>query len=239
MDEITALIEIDWKIFLTSLSIILIASVIILKNLDYIKKTLGIKTKRDEERDLLLDTKNHLSELQNIHALDMESLKNRYNESIDRSEHINQHIENKLNDFTEQIKLSIQRQQRSFEEQMNELGRCLRQERLDERTHDREQSFKIQQKLTDSIQTIADSGKKRDEQIEAIMIGNRELLGTEIDRRFDIYIKLKGIPSDELDEFISLHDAYKGCKGNHKRDAKYDYVIENFPVLPVESKFKK
>lgn len=239
MDEVTAFIEIDWKIFLTSLAVILVSSVAILKKLDYIKKTLGIKTKRDEERELLLDTKNHLAELQNRHVLDMESLKNRYNESISRSEQINQNIENKLNDFTEQIKLSIKQQQESFEEQMNTLGKHLRQERLNERTHDREQSFEIQQKLTESIKTIADGGKKRDEQIEAIMIGNRELLGTEIDRRFDRYIVLKGIPADELDEFISLHDAYKGCKGNHNRDAKYDYVIENFPVLPVESKLKK
>lgn len=106
-----------------------------------------------------------------------------------------------------------------------------------QKQHDKDME-QFKKELTDSIKVVADGGKRREEQIEAVMIGNRELLGAEIDRRFDRYIEMGGIPSDELNEFISLHDAYKGCKGNHNRDAKFQYIIENLPVLPVESKLK-
>lgn len=171
---------------------------------------------RTDDHKLIVDTANHLKTLQEKHAVDVA-------QSIKHDKQIKEDLRNFMSEIRDSI-TETQNQVRQF---------------ADNRVHDREQSFQIQRELSDSIKAVADGGKRREEQIKALMIGNRELLGAEIDRRFDKYIELKGIPADELDEFVSLHDAYKGCNGNHNRDAKYNYIMENLSVIPVESKLKK
>ena len=54
-----------------------------------------------------------------------------------------------------------------------------------------------------------------------------------IDQKYEKYIRLGGIPSDEVDEFNSVYDAYRGLKGNHNREKKYEYVMNNLPIMPV------
>ena len=146
-----------------------------------------------------------MSKLQERHAQDNEMLKE------------------ELRSFTQEIRDAIA----STQQEVSEYK--------ENRVHDREQSFSIQRELTDNMKEIADGGKRRDEQIQAITAGNRELLGNALDQKFDKYIELQGIPSDELDEFVSLHDAYKGCGGNHRRDSKFDYVMTHLSVLPVKT----
>ena len=41
------------------------------------------------------------------------------------------------------------------------------------------------------------------------------------------------IPSDEVDEFNSVYEAYRKLKGNHNREKKYNYVTNNLPIIPV------
>ena len=124
----------------------------------------------------------------------------------------------------------------------NELSNFMKEMRdeiktfTNNRIHDRQQSLDIHKKLTDSIQTVVDSQKDRDKQIEALMCGSKELLGDPIDQRYSKYIALKGIPENEVDEFDSIYDAYKGLHGNHGRETKYNYVKEHLPVIPVETK---
>lgn len=67
------------------------------------------------------------------------------------------------------------------------------------------------------------------------MCGNKELLGAEIDRRYREYISLDGIPESEVDEFNDIYSAYKRLNGNHRRDAKYNYVKDHLSVIPVET----
>lgn len=220
MDVITQFFKIDIIRFLFELFIVCSAFLAIAKIIGDFSVLIGkpviwIK-KRNNDHQLIIDTANTLKQLQNKHDAD-----------VAESKKHDQQIEIQLQNFIEEIRDSIS-------DTHNQILQYAQN-----RVKDREQSFKIQKELTDSIKTIADGGKKREQQIEAVMIGNRELLGAEIDRRFDKYISLQGIPSDELDEFISLHDAYKGCKGNHNRDAKYQYIIDNLPVVPIESKLKK
>ena len=74
---------------------------------------------------------------------------------------------------------------------------------------------------------------RRDLQIEALMFGTKELLGIEIDQKYDKFIKIQGILSDEVDEFNSIYEAYRKLKGNHNREKKYNYVNDNLPVIPV------
>ena len=97
----------------------------------------------------------------------------------------------------------------------------------------REQSMDIQKDLKDSIELLTKADITRSEQIESVMVGIKELLGDTIDQKYEKYIRLGGIPSDEVDEFNSVFSAYEKVKGNHNRKKKYDYVMDNLPIIPV------
>lgn len=97
----------------------------------------------------------------------------------------------------------------------------------------REQSMDIQKDLKDSIELLTKADAARSEQIESVMVGIKELLGDTIDQKYEKYILLGGIPSDEVDEFNSVFSAYEKVKGNHNRKKKYDYVMDNLLIIPV------
>lgn len=97
----------------------------------------------------------------------------------------------------------------------------------------REQSMGIQKDLKDSIELLTKADLNRSEQIESLMVGTKELLGDTIDQKYEKYIRLGGIPSDEVDEFNSVYEAYRGLMGNHNREKKYGYVMNNLPIIPV------
>lgn len=86
------------------------------------------------------------------------------------------------------------------------------------------------------IKTSQALSSLQENQIRSLTLANRELLGEKINEKYKYYISVKGIPEDEVDEFTNLHTAYKGCGGNHSGDAKYEYVMEHLPILPVETK---
>ena len=97
----------------------------------------------------------------------------------------------------------------------------------------REQSMDIQKDLKDSIELLTKADVARSEQIESVMVGIKELLGDTIDQKYEKYIRLGGIPSDDVDEFNSVFSAYEKVNGNHNRKKKYDYVMDNLPIIPV------
>ena len=69
------------------------------------------------------------------------------------------------------------------------------------------------------IKNIVETNTSRDEQIDSLMIAQREVMADRINQKYKYYLKINGIPADEVDEFTSLHMAYKGCGGNHSGDA--------------------
>lgn len=75
--------------------------------------------------------------------------------------------------------------------------------------------------------------------IEQIMAANRVSLGSKINDKYKDYLQKGYIPQDEYDEFIDLHDAYKGVKGNHSGDAKFKYIKENLEIKPDEAVVEK
>lgn len=97
----------------------------------------------------------------------------------------------------------------------------------------RQQSMDIQKDLKESIEFLTKTDITRSEQIESVMVGIKELLGDTIDQKYEKYIRLGGIPSDEVDEFNSVFSAYEKVNGNHNRKKKYDYVMDNLPIIPV------
>ena len=180
-------------------------------------KNLGIETKsmreKREEHELLIQTSKNLSELQAKHQIDVE-----------QSVAHDQKIQNELSAFMSEMKESISQTQSEIKQF------------AESRIHDREQSFQIQKELTDAIKTVTNGERDRDEQIEALMCGNKELLGAEIDKRYREYVALDGIPESDVDEFDDIFAAYKKLNGNHRRDTKYNYVKNHLRVIPVETK---
>ena len=95
--------------------------------------------------------------------------------------------------------------------------------------------MEIQQQLTESIKELVKSQQSNAEKISALMCGSKELLGNTIDERYEKYIELQGIPQNEVDEFNSIFEAYKGLNGNHGRETKYNYVKNHLPIIPTKT----
>lgn len=85
--------------------------------------------------------------------------------------------------------------------------------------------------LVTTLHSMSDKDDKLGKEISSLIVANREALGGRIDERFRYYFSIGGIPEDEYEGFISLHDAYKLVGGNHVRDEKYAYAMKNFTVL--------
>lgn len=83
---------------------------------------------------------------------------------------------------------------------------------------------------------IVEYNSNKDQQINNLMVAQREILADKINEKYKYYISIMGIPEDEVDEFTNLHKAYKGVGGNHSGDAKYEYCMDRLPVIPVETK---
>ena len=120
-----------------------------------------------------------------------------------------------------------------FNDASNNTDRLFEEKLVKFYTPYREQSMDIQKDLKDSIELLTKADVARSEQIESVMVGIKELLGDTIDQKYEKYIRLGGIPSDEVDEFNSVFSAYEKVKGNHNRKKKYDYVMDNLPIIPV------
>ena len=99
-----------------------------------------------------------------------------------------------------------------------------------------EESKQIRKALTDTIKELADDNQKKCEQIDSLIVANKEMLAEKINEKYKYYISIGGIPEDEYDEFVSMHKAYKGVGGNHHGDAKFEYCMEHLPIISVETK---
>lgn len=169
----------------------------------------GLETKsmreKRENQDLLKTTAKNLASLQCRHTQDEKEFRENLNNYIKESRADRKALHDEMKQYSQN------------------------------RVSDRQQSLKIQSELKDSIKEIAKAQEDRDSQITALMEGSKELLGDKIDQRYNKYISLGGIPQNEVDEFDSIYEAYRGLKGNHGRKTKYEYVKNNLPVLPVKT----
>lgn len=219
MDEIVTLVEIDWKSVIIALVLALGFVVALLKALEYLAEKFGIETKKQRDHKLLIQTSQNLTALQEQHTKDIKEFKDSQTENVNQSIRHDEIIKEELKAFIDEIRSSIV----SLTNQMNQYS--------ENRIHDREQSFEIQRQLNKR-------SDDRDKKIEALMLGNMELLGDKIDQRFSRYVALDGIPENEVEEFDGIFAAYKALNGNHKREEKYKYVKNHMKVIPVEAKIK-
>lgn len=209
MGDIQALAEINWFEWFVAGLLLLLGYKFVITLKDWFYNRYGIETKamreKREDHELILANTQAIKDLAKLHKKDA----NVFNEHDDK-------MKEDLSVFMTEVKADIKR----FTEN---------------RISDRAQSLEIQKELTDSIKTIVDSQKDRDEQIMALMCGSKELLGNTIDERYEKYINLNGVPQDEIDEFDSIYIAYKGLNGNSGRRTKYEYVKNHLPIIPVKT----
>ena len=220
MDAIENLFNIEWQVVILGVITALFAFKAIVEIFKWLLfDFLGIETKamrmKREEHELLLKTANDLKDLSARHLEDV-------NQSIKHDEKIQENLDSCINEIRE-----------SLEKTQNAIAQF-----AENRVHDREQSFAIQKELTTSITKLAESDSSRDEQINNIMWAQKESLADKINQKYKHYISINGIPEDEVDEFVSLHQVYNKIGGNHHGDAKFNYCREHLPIIPVEVKLK-
>ena len=211
MDNLEQLTQIDWWQVLIAIILVLVCLKFIWSLLDWLLvEKLGIETRKmkqqREDRELLKKT----TELAEKTAENLDRLQARHTQDEEE-------FRNNLNNYMEESR----EDRKALHDEMSKF--------TENRIHDREQSLQIQKELNESIYC-------RDAQIEALVIANKEMLAEKINEKYKYYISIKGIPEDEYDEFVSLHNAYNGVGGNHHGDAKFEYCIEHLPIIPVETK---
>lgn len=217
MDELKEVMQIDFKTLFISVFIILTGIKSITTIFEWAIDKFGLETKwtkkRREEHNLLIQTSQNLTALQEKHT-----------EDVKQSIAHDNRIKEDLAIFMDDIKNTIAETQVEIKQF------------AENRLHDREQSLQIQKDLTDSIKNIVERNSTKDKQIADLMVAQREVLADKINEKYKYYISIKGIPEDEVDEFTNLHSAYKGVGGNHSGDAKFEYCINHLCVIPVETK---
>ena len=210
MGDINMLSEIDFSSILIGLFIILFGLKAIISIFEWFCVKLGIETKwnrqKREEHELLMSAITAIKEIQDTHSKDKKEVVQK-----------NDNLEKILSDFMVEVR--------------NEIKQF-----TNNRIHDREQSLEIQKELTDSIKAVVNTQMERDDKIDALICGSKELLGSTIDQLYSRYLALDGVPENEVDELDDIFQAYKRLNGNHRRDLKYDYIKNHLDVIPVETK---
>lgn len=88
------------------------------------------------------------------------------------------------------------------------------------------------EQVINCVKEMSTQIKEINERSIAAEVASRESLGDMINQRYRHYIEIQGIPEDELQSFVDLHDAYNGVKGNHSGDAKFNFCMKQLPILP-------
>lgn len=211
MSELKQLVEIDWWYVVIAVVLLLIVVKLVWSLFDWLfVEKLGIETKKMKQRRLEQEELKATTELAKATAKNLDNLQKRH--CKDEEE-----FRNSLNNYMEESR----KDRKALHDEMTNYN--------NNRINDRKQSLEIQKELKDSIAA-------RDIQINALVAANKEILAEKINEKYKYYISIKGIPEDEYDEFVSLHDAYNKVGGNHHGDAKFEYCIEHLPIIPVKTK---
>lgn len=211
MGDLKQLGQIDWWQVFVAIILLLVCIKFVWSLFDwFVFEKLGIETKkmkqRRQDRELLEAT----AKLAKTTAENLGKLQERHIKD-------EQEFRNNLNNYMEESR----KDRKALHDEMTKF--------TNNRVDDRKQSLEIQKELKDSISA-------RDEQINSLIAANKEMLAEKINEKYKHYISIGGIPEDEYDEFVGMHNAYNGVGGNSHGDAKFKYCMEHLPVIPVETK---
>lgn len=174
--------------------------------LSWIGKPIGWAKQRKEDHEMILKNCQAIKDLAELHSQD-----NKLSKEHDTK------LRDEMSEFMSEVRADIKKL-------------------TENRVRDKEQSVEIQKELSDSIRCITDKNETRDNQINSLIIAQKEMLAEKINQKYKYYLSIKGIPEDEYDEFVSMHTAYKQLGGNSNGDAKFEYCMNHLTVIPVETK---
>lgn len=211
MEILQNLKDLDWfEIFIGLVTIVLACQFLYKTFIEGIIHKFGWETKKmrekREDHELLIKTSQNLVLLQEKHEKDD-------------------------NEIKECLKSFINESRKADEEMRNAITK------IDDENHNHWQtSLGARDGINDTFKSIAEANLLKDKQIESLIVAQKELLAEKINEKYKYYLSIKGIPEDEYDEFVSMHNAYNGVGGNHHGDAKFEYCINHLQVIPVETK---
>lgn len=211
MDNLKELAQIDWWYVIVALLLLLVCVKLVWSLIDWLFfEKLGIETRKMKQKRQESELLKTTAELAKTTAENLSKLQARHIKD-------EEDFRNSLNKYIEESRMD----RKALHDEMAKF--------VNNRTEDRKQSLEIQKELKDSISA-------RDEQIESLILANKEMLAEKINEKYKYYISIDGIPEDEYDEFVNMHKAYNGVGGNHHGDAKFEYCIRHLPIIPVETK---
>lgn len=223
MDTVNKVMELSPNIALVILVVIGITVILLIKNAKKIKAFgdgfYNTKKKNDEYKKMLLNADKKVGE---------------HEQTIKEQDSIIQKLKGEVSDLQKKLEDYEKANEEHWGVSVEYRNQYDELKRQDSQRYDG--CMETQQKLADAVMMLTQHGDSRDKKIDALVLANKELLGDKINQRYNKYIALKGIPADELDEFTNIHACYKKLGGNSVGDAKYNYVIEHLPVIPVETK---
>lgn len=211
MDNLKELAQIDWWYVVITLLLLLACIKFVWSLIDWLFfEKLGIETRKMKQRRQESELLKTTAELAKTTAENLSKLQTRHIKDEEE-------FRKNLNNYIEESR----KDRKALHDEMTRFA--------DNRVCDRKQSIEIQKELKDSIAA-------RDTQIESLIVANKEMLAEKINEKYKNYISIGGIPEDEYDEFVNMHNAYNGVGGNHHGDAKFEYCIKHLPIIPVETK---
>jgi len=110
--------------------------------------------------------------------------------------------------------------------------------------NEQKEAAQHQIKISNSIDEISESLFVINEKLNNIEEQNKnqinatiDLMANNLNEKCQYYItQLKGVPADEIDDFIMFFNNYEKIGGNHGIKAKVDYCINHLPIIPNVSK---
>ena len=218
MDAIARALEIDVVAVLFGLFVIFSAILSVAKIIEEISILVGKPVKwirhRNDDHQLIIDTANSLKALQEDHDENVKC-------SIHKPE-----LQSLMDNITELIRDN----QTQYDNKLEKLGDTLRAERLEERTHDRGQSFEREKRLQESNkltqQSISNLSQKIDKMQETTdrrFAENEEKQNKRVrneikDQVSRIYIKChanKKVSDMEIETLEGLIESYEDHKGEN------------------------
>lgn len=101
---------------------------------------------------------------------------------------------------------------------------------------DKKETAELLSNVMDKVNKIDTKLETMNNRLVATEVATRVTLADKINSKYKEYLDKDGIPEDEVDEFMALHDAYKGVGGNHSSDIKFNYCMNNLSIIPCQNK---
>lgn len=127
------------------------------------------------------------------------------------------------------------KQQRETDHQILQTLRATSEQQIAQ-LQQRDSEFEIAlSEMSNTVSKVDQTLMKIDDTLKNQNNATIENLYDCVNRKCKYYMyQLRGVPSDELDSFVRLTDAYTKCGGNHGLQTKVDYCLKHLPVIEMK-----